>query len=157
MDDTLILAICTIPLYLLFPCLAVFLIIAIPAYTRTKKWDKARKQNATELEANTLISPDDESDSLDTDDETEDNERKTEEENDKYLTFRQKWLKEMKKGWKGEVAKQAQNDEEREERRKLARAVARELDRRERRRAMRSESEAQDAEALPPYRKAMGV
>lgn len=154
MDDTAILAICIIPLYILIPCLAIFLVRAVPPYTRTKKWDKARKQNATELEANTLLSPDDESDFLDTDDETEHNERKAEEEKDKYLTFRQKWLKELKKEWKGEAAKQVDKDKEREERRKLAKAVARELDRRERRRATKSESEAQDAEALPPYRKA---
>lgn len=161
MEQYIIIPILVIPLNILTVCLFAFLVNAIPAYKRTKKWDKARRQSATdtelelELEENTLLSPQsDEADSFDTDDETELNERKADQEMDKSLTFRQKRLKEFEDQWKGKVAEKAVMDKEREERRKLAKAVARELDRIEGRRMTEFESEAQDAEALPPYCKA---
>jgi biopolymer transport protein ExbB/TolQ len=142
------------PLFLLWPFIALSIINAIVSYRRTRKWDKARKQTDTELEAvNTLLSPDEETDFLDTDDENEYNERKAEEENDRYLNFRQKWWKEFKSGISSKKAKREAEKKEREERRKLAKAVARELER-ERRGTTNSEGVGQDEEALPPpYRK----
>ena len=121
------------------------------AYSRTKAWDKTRNQGAISLESSRLVEiPDDEeSDFVDTDDEDDHNKRKAEEEADKTLTFRQKFSKEFKSCWNGKGREEIVKNKEREERRKLAKAVARALDRRERRRA-RQASQGQ-AEELPPY------
>ena len=83
----------------------------------------------------------------DTDDENEANERKAEEARDNLLTFGQKWRKEFGRCWKGKGVVQLQKEREREERRKLARAVAKELERRERRRARKERG------GLPVYEK----
>jgi len=136
-----------------FPLAVVLTTFSCIAYARTKKWDKERSQrvNALESEANTLLDSDD--DFLDTDDENEYNERKAEEEQDRLLTFGQMWRKEFRKVWNGKGVQQLAKEREREERRKLAKAVATELDRRERRRARRAAKEAEERETLPPYYK----
>lgn len=122
-------------------------IMTCVAYKRTKAWDKARNQGAIALESERLVD-DDESDFLDTDDEDDHKKCKADEEADKTLTFKQKFWKEFKHTWTGKSREDIVKTKEREERRKLAKAVAREMDRRERRRARRA---AQDqAEDLPP-------
>ncbi|KAI4918172.1 hypothetical protein J4E90_002553 [Alternaria incomplexa] len=157
MDEDLIAFGIVMLLFLSFPFLTVLSITGCVAYSRTKTWDKARNQRAVSLESsngetNRLVSDeaDEESDFYDTDDEEEHTKAKAEEEADKYLTFNQKFRKEFKKVWsgKGDILKQ----KEREERRKLAKAVAREMDRRERRKA-RAAAKAQ-SEDLPAYTKA---
>ncbi|CAN9393883.1 unnamed protein product [Alternaria alternata] len=150
MDEDLVAFGIVMMLFLSFPFLTVLSITGCVAYSRTKTWDKARNQRAVGLESsngetNRLVSDeaDEESDFYDTDDEEEHKKNKAEEEADKYLTFNQKFRK-----GKGDIIKQ----KEREERRKLAKAVAREMDRRERRKA-RAAAKAQ-SEDLPAYTKA---
>lgn len=151
MDEDLIAFGCIMLLFLSFPFLLVLSITGCIAYSRTKAWDKSRNQGAITLEATRLVdSPeDDEDDFCDTDDENEHHARKAEEEADKSLTFRQKFRKEFKKCWNGKGREEVVKTKEREERRKLAKAVAREMDRRERRRAR--QGVAGQAEELPPY------
>jgi hypothetical protein len=149
MDEDIIAMCVVMTLLLTFPLSVVLFTTGCIAYARTKKWDKERTLRAANLESetNTLLDTD-EDDFLDTDDETEHNERKAEEAQDRLLTFNQMWRKEFRKVWNGKGAKQLVKEREREERRKLAKAVARELDRRERRRAKKAGSDT-----LPPYRK----
>lgn len=148
MDEDLIVFGAVMVLFLAFPFFIVVSITGCIAYSRTKAWDKSRNQGSLSLESSRLVE-DDESDFIDTDDEEEHNKRKAEEEADKLLTFRQKFNKEFKKCWNGKGRDEIVKSKEREERRKLAKAVARELDRRERRRA-RQAAKGQ-AEDLPPY------
>jgi len=124
------------------PFVLLMSIMTCVAYSRTKAWDKARNQGAIALESERLVD-DDESDFLDTDDEDDHKKRKADEEADKTLTFKQKFWKEFKHAWTGKSREDIVKTKEREERRKLAKAVAREMDRRERRRA-------RQAEDLPP-------
>ena len=151
MDEDLIAFGIVMVLFLSFPLLIVFSITGCIAYSRTKAWDKARNQGSISLEASRLVenADDDESDFVDTDDEEEHNKRQAEEEADKSLTFNQKFRKEFRKCWNGKGREEIVKNKEREERRKLAKAVARELDRRERRKA-RQAAKGQ-AEDLPPY------
>jgi hypothetical protein len=153
MDDDmqdLVMFACVMLLFLSFPIIIVLSITGSIAYSRTKAWDKTRNQGAVSLESTRLVdTPSDESDFVDTDDEDEHNKRKAEEESDKSLTFNQKFRKEFKKCWSGKGREEVVKIKEREERRKLAKAVAREMDRRERRRA-RQAAKGQ-AEELPPY------
>lgn len=153
MDEDLIALGCAFMLVLVFPVLIVFSITSCIAYGRTKAWDKARNQATVGLEGTPLVSDDEDSDFYDTDDETEHNKRKAEEEADKSLTFRQKYRKEFRKLWSGKGREDVVKQKEREDRKKLAKAVARELDRRERRRA-RQAARAGESEDLPPYKKA---
>ena len=145
-------------LFLSFPFMAIAIATSCIAYSRTKEWEKKRTLEAanTESEGINLLDSD-EDDFLDTDDEADYNERKAEEEADKFLTFNQKWRKEFRTVWKGRGKEQIKKDKEREERkerRKLAKAVAQELERRERRRANKAAREEVGAEdTLPPYRK----
>jgi hypothetical protein len=159
MDEDLVAFGIVMMLFLSFPFLTVLSITGCVAYSRTKTWDKARNQRAVGLESsngetNRLVSDeaDEESDFYDTDDEEEHKKNKTEEEADKYLTFNQKFRKEFKKVWSGKGKGDVIKQKEREERRKLAKAVAREMDRRERRKA-RAAAKAQ-SEDLPAYTKA---
>jgi hypothetical protein len=142
-------------LFLSFPFLIVLSITGCVAYGRTKAWDKSRNHRFVSLESETnrLVESDEDSDFYDTDDETEHNERKAEEEADKFLTFNQKFRKEFKKVWTGKGNKDVTKQKEREERRKLAKAVAREMSRIERRRARQAVKGA-ESEDLPPYKKA---
>ncbi|OAL06893.1 hypothetical protein IQ06DRAFT_288730 [Phaeosphaeriaceae sp. SRC1lsM3a] len=153
MDEDLIAFGIVMVLFLSFPFFIVMSITGCVAYSRTKAWDKSRNQGAITLESTRLVDgrDDDESDFVDTDDEDDYNKRKAEEEADKTLTFNQKFRKEFKKCWNGKGREDMVKTKEREERRKLAKAVARALDRRERRRA-RQAAQGQ-AEELPPYNK----
>ncbi|KAF2832278.1 hypothetical protein CC86DRAFT_366122 [Ophiobolus disseminans] len=137
--------------FLSMPMILVFSITGCIAYGRTKAWDKMRNQGAINLESSRLVenADDEESDFVDTDDEDDFNKRKAEEESDKSLTFNQKFRKEWKNCWNGKGREEIVKTREREERRKLAKAVARALDRRERRRA-RLAAQGQ-ADELPPY------
>ena len=155
MDEDLIAFGIVMVLFLSFPFLIVLSITGCVAYGRTKAWDKSRNHRAVSLESenNRLVESDEESDFYDTDDETEHNERKAEEEADKLLTFKQKFRKEFKKVWTGKGNKDVMKQKEREERKKLAKAVAREMSRIERRRA-RQATKGAESEDLPPYKKA---
>jgi hypothetical protein len=151
MDEDLIAFGIVMVVFLSMPFLCVMGITGCIAYSRTKTWDKARNQGAITLESSRLVEnpDDDESDFVDTDDEDDHNKRKAEEEADKTLTFNQKYRKEFKKCWNGKGREDIIKIKEREERRKLAKAVARALDRRERRRAR--QTAMGQAEELPPY------
>ncbi|KAF1838663.1 hypothetical protein BDW02DRAFT_564771 [Decorospora gaudefroyi] len=153
MDEDLIAFGIVMLLFLSFPFLMVLSITGCIAYSRTKAWDKARNQRAVSLEAETnrLVEADDESDFYDTDDEEEHNKRVAEEEIDKSLTFNQKFRKEFKKVWSGKGKTEILKQKEREERRKLAKAVAREMNRIERRKARAAKVQSED---LPAYTKA---
>lgn len=155
MDEDIIALCVFVGLLIAFPLSIVLLTTSCIAYSRTKKWDKERNLKAANLEteSNNLLDTDDDEDFLDTDDEADYNERKAEEEQDKFLTFGQIWCKEFKKLWNGKGTKQLLKEREREERRKFAKAVAAELDRRERRSAKKAAKHAGDKEALPPYYK----
>jgi hypothetical protein len=152
MDEDLIAFAIVMVLFLSFPFFIVMSITGCVAYSRTKAWDKSRNQGAITLESTRLVEnrDDDESDFVDTDDEDDYNKRKAEEEADKTLTFNQKFRKEFKKCWNGKGREDIMKNKEREDRRKLAKAVARALDRRERKRA-RQAAQGQAAEELPPY------
>ncbi|KAF1920193.1 hypothetical protein BDU57DRAFT_6274 [Ampelomyces quisqualis] len=151
MDEDLIAFGCVMLLFLSFPFFIVMSITGCIAYSRTKTWDKARNRGAITLESTSLVEnrEDDESDFVDTDDEDDYNKRKAEEESDKILTFGQKYRKEFKKCWNGKGREEILKTKEREDRRKLAKAVARALDRRESKRA-RQAAQGQ-ADDLPPY------
>jgi hypothetical protein len=151
MDEDLIAFGIVMVVFLSMPFLCVMSITGCIAYSRTKTWDKARNQGAITLESTRLVEnpDDDESDFVDTDDEDDHNKRKAEEEADKTLTFNQKFRKEFKKCWNGKGREDIIKTKEREERRKLAKAVARALDRRERRRAR--QTALGQSEQLPPY------
>jgi len=151
MDEDLIAFGIVMVAFLSMPLILVFSITGCIAYSRTKAWDKTRNQGAISLESSRLVenAEDDESDFVDTDDEDDFNKRKAEEEADKSLTFNQKFRKEFKKCWNGKGREEVVKNQQREERRKLAKAVARALDRRERRRA-RQAAQGQ-ADELPPY------
>jgi hypothetical protein len=154
MDEDIIAMCVVLTVLLAFPLSVVLFTTGCIAYARTKKWDKERTLKTANLESetNTLLDSD-EDDFLDTDDEADHNARKTEEAQDRLLTFNQMWRKEFGKVWNGKGAKQLIKEREREERRKLAKAVAQELERRERRRARKAAREAGEGDALPPYRK----
>jgi hypothetical protein len=155
MDEDLIAFGIFMLLFLSFPFLTVLGITGCVAYSRTKTWDKARNVRAVSLESETnplVESNDDESDFYDTDDEEEHNTRRAEEEADKNITFNQKFRKEFKKVWSGKGKTDIVKQREREERRKLAKAVAREMQRVERRKA-RAAAKVQ-SEDLPAYTKA---
>ena len=150
MDEDLIAFGIVMLLFLSFPFLTVLSITGCVAYSRTKAWDKARNQRAVSLESsetNPLVT--------EADDEEEHNQRQADEEADKHLTFGQKFRKEFKSVWMGKGKTDVLKQKEREERRKLAKAVARELDRRERRKA-RAAAKKEDGsnDFLPAYTKA---
>lgn len=157
MDEDLIAFGIFMLLFLSFPFLTVVSITGCVAYSRTKAWDKARNQRAVSLESsetNRLVAEnDDASDFYDTEDEEEHNKRQAEEEADKDISFNQKFRKEFRNVWMGKGKADVLKQKEREERRKLAKAVARELDRRERRKA-RVANRAPSSEDLPAYTKA---
>jgi hypothetical protein len=150
MDEDLVAFGIVMVVLLSMPFALLMSIMSCVAYSRTKAWDKKRNQGSIALESEPLVD-DDESDFLDTDDEEEHNKRKADEEADKTLTFKQKFWKEFRSAWNGKGRDEIMKNKEREERRKLAKAVAREMDRRERRRA-RAAAKGQ-SEDLPPYKK----
>lgn len=153
MDEDLLAMLLVLGLFVSFPIAVVAFTTGCIAYSRTKAWDKERNLKAVNAEASTLL-PDADSDDdyLDTDDEAEQTARKTEEENDKFLTFGQMYRKQFRKVWSGKNAQQIVKEREREERRKLAKAVAKEIDRRERRRARKAERQASFEAAPPSYK-----
>ena len=153
MDEDLVAFGIVMVLFLSFPFFIVMSITGCVAYSRTKAWDRTRNQGAITLESTRLVEgrDDDESDFVDTDDEDDYHTRKAEDEADKSLTFNQKFRKEFSKCWNGKGREDIVKNKEREERRKLAKAVARALDRRERKRA-RLAAQGQ-ADELPPYNK----
>ncbi|EOA80681.1 hypothetical protein ACJQWK_09659 [Exserohilum turcicum] len=157
MDEDLIAFGIFMLLFLSFPFLTVVSITGCVAYSRTKAWDKARNQRAVSLESsetNRLVAQDDdESDYYDTEDEEEHSKRQAEEEADKDISFNHKFRKEFRNVWMGKGKADVLKQKEREERRKLAKAVARELDRRDRRKA-RAANRVQSSEDLPAYTKA---
>ncbi|KAF2031740.1 hypothetical protein EK21DRAFT_110636 [Setomelanomma holmii] len=150
MDEDLIAFGIVMVLFLSAPFLIVMGITGCIAYSRTKTWDKARNQGAISLESTCLVdnAANDDSDFYDTDDEEEHNKRMVEEEADKDLTFNQKFRKEFKNCWNGKGREHMIKTKEREERKKLARAVVRAM---ERRAAKQARQTAQgEAEELPP-------
>ncbi|USP75378.1 uncharacterized protein yc1106_02652 [Curvularia clavata] len=158
MDEDVVAFAIVMLLFLAFPFFSVLGITGCIALSRTRAWDKARNQRAVSLETsetNRLVNEDDESDFYDTEDEEEHNKRQAEEEADKHITFGQKFRKEFRKVWAGKGKDEILKQKEREERRKLAKAVARELERRERRKARKAaKSMQQSCEDLPAYTKA---
>jgi hypothetical protein len=152
MDEDLIAFGIVMVLFLAVPFMIVASITGCVAYGRTKAWDRARNQGSIALESTSLVdNHDGESDFVDTDDEDDYNKRKAEEEVEKTLTFKQKYWKEYKKCWNGKVNSDLVKTKEREERKKLAIAIAKVLDRRERRRARKAAAQGQ-ADELPPYK-----
>ncbi|OAL49331.1 hypothetical protein IQ07DRAFT_588653 [Pyrenochaeta sp. DS3sAY3a] len=168
MHKELVIAICTsISLFISFPVIVFLSVISCAAYSRTKAWDKARNQRTLSLEGQPLVernnnsstdnNGDSDSEFDDTDDEAERVERKAQDAADAadaFLTFGQKFRKEWPRAWRDECwSDKAEIAKKKEERRELAKAVAKELERRERRRARDVEREG-GAEDLPPYKKA---
>ncbi|KAF9732192.1 hypothetical protein PMIN06_009902 [Paraphaeosphaeria minitans] len=147
MDEDLIALCVMVGVLIVFPLSVVALVLGSVAYARTKAWDRARNHLSNAQESLLPTAEDDDSEFYDTDDEAEANERKDEEARDAMMTFGQKWRKEFGKAWKGKGMMQIQKEREREERRKLAKAVAKELDRRERRAARKADTK----EGLPRY------
>lgn len=145
-------------LFISIPLTIALSITSCIAYSRTKAWDKERNLKLANLESSDpLVDPssNDSDSDLDTDDEDELKARKAiklEEAADGHLTFNQKWRKEFKKVWSGKGAQETVRQKEREERKKMAKAIAKELDRRERRRARAAERKGLGDE-LPAYRK----
>ncbi|KAH7348241.1 hypothetical protein BKA66DRAFT_432230 [Pyrenochaeta sp. MPI-SDFR-AT-0127] len=154
MDEDLIAFGIVMVLFLSFPVFIVLGITGCVAYSRTKAWDKSRNQATVGLEATPLVDPaDEESDFYDTEDEEAQTKQKAEDQADNFLTFNQKFRKEFRKVWNGKGREDIVKQREREERRKLAKAVARELDRRDRRRE-RQAAKGVESVDLPPYKKA---
>lgn len=151
MDEDLIALTVMVGVLIVLPLSVVTLVLGSVSYARTKAWDRARNQRATAQEALLPGSSSDDSEFYDTDDENEANERKAEESREAMMTFGQKWRKEFGKAWKGKGMVQIQKEREREERRKLAKAVAKELERRERRAARKIEAGKREKEGLPRY------
>lgn len=153
MDEDLIAMIVVMGIFVAFPIGVVLFTTGCIAYSRTKKWDKERNLASVNAEASSpLIDEDEEEGFLDTDDEAEYTAKKADEENDKTLTFKQKFRKEFRAVWSGKGREQIIKEREREERRKLAKAVAKELERRERRRARKTERQAGFEAAPPSYK-----
>ena len=152
MDEDLIAMIVVMGLFVAFPLGVVIFTTSCIAYSRTKKWDKERNLKSVNAEASDPLIDEDEDDFLDTEDEAEYTAKKVEEENDKTLTFKQKFRKEYRAVWSGKGREQIIKEREREERKKLAKAVAKELERRERRRARKAERQAGFEAAPPSYK-----
>lgn len=151
MDEDLVFFICFMFVFVSIPFGVILLTTSCVAYSRTKKWDKERNLKIVNAESSDPLM-DEEDELLDTDDEEEYAAKKAEEENDKNLTFKQKFRKEFRAVWSGKGREQIIKDKERDERRKLAKAVAKELDRRERRRARKAERQAGFEAAPPSYK-----
>lgn len=151
MDEDLLALIVVMGVFVTFPLGVVLFTTGCIAYSRTKKWDKERNLKAVNAESSEALI-DDEDDFLDSDDEEEYTAKKAEEENDKILTFKQKFRKEFRAVWSGKGREQIIKEREREERKKLAKAVAKELERRERRRARKAERQAGFEAAPPSYK-----
>ncbi len=160
MDEDLILPIVFLAFFILFPFGVVFTVTACIAFSRTRAWQKQKTQEATNLEAEPLAPTEEEEDDfLDTEDEMDYHKQKDEERADALLTTKQKFRKELKKAWSGN-GKDAIKVKEREERRKLAKAVAREIERRDKRRARQQgqaagSSNENAGEGLPSYSNAV--
>jgi hypothetical protein len=151
MDEDLLALIVVMGVFVTFPLGVVLFTTGCIAYSRTKKWDKERNLKAVNAESSDPLI-DGEDDFLDTDDEEEYAAKKAEEENDKTLTFKQKFRKEFRAVWSGKGREQIIKEREREERKKLAKAVAKELERLERRRARKAERQAGFEAAPPSYK-----
>lgn len=124
----------TLILFLFFSCLDGY-----KAYKRTKAWHKCRDQHFIDTQSPETIRclPEKNSDLkfYDTEDEEEHHQRKAEEKADKHLTFYGKLWKEFRNQQSGKIGSDEMKKKDREERRKLAKAVVRELDLRERNKA----------------------
>jgi len=162
MDEDLVFSILFICVFITFPFALMLSVTACIAGSRTRAWKKKQAAQAINLEAEAEpLAPteEEEDDFLDTEDEADYHAQKAEERADMHLTPRQKFRKEFKKAWSGN-GKTALQQKEREDRRKLAKAVAREVERRERRRA-RQESHAgpssTEGEGLPSYSNAVAA
>lgn len=166
MDEDYVALILFISLFLTFPFVLITGILSCIACSRTRAWKKEQRKRRFQ---NLSQSPDNESlveseeeeedDFLDTEDEEDQKKAKAEELADRNLTTRQKFRKEFGRAWKGNV-QDLQKQKEREERRKLAKAVAREIERQERR-ARRQERRAgagssADGDLLPRYEATVG-
>lgn len=156
MDEDLAVGLLFIVLFLTFPFLLVLSILSCIAYSRTRAWKKEqiRLQSA---DNEPLVTPEEEEDFLDTDDEEDHKKQKAEELADRNLTTRQKFRKEFGKAWRGN-GMNTLKQREREERRKLAKAVAREIERRDRRRERESRQagSSADGDLLPRYEATVG-
>jgi hypothetical protein len=155
MDEELLALCAFMALFISFPISVALITTGCVAYSRAKKWDRQRNLKVVHAETDRLVdsASEDDSDFFDSDDEEEHHARKAEEASDKLLTFNQKWRKEFRKVWNGKGAQELMKAREREERKKLAKAVAKELDRRDRRRARKAQRDGQADEQLPVYRK----
>ncbi|CAN9166743.1 unnamed protein product [Alternaria sp. RS040] len=124
----------TLILFLFFSCLDGY-----KAYKRTKAWDKSRHQHSINTQPSETIrclpEKDGDLEFYDTEDEEEHHQRKAEEKADQHLTFYGKFWKEFRYQTSGKIGSDEIKKRDREERRKLAKAVVRELDLRERKKA----------------------
>ncbi|CAN9241217.1 unnamed protein product [Alternaria alternata] len=109
------------------------------AYKRTKAWHKCRDQHFIDTQSpetiRCLLEKNSDVEFYDTEDEEEHHQRKAEEKADKHLTFYGKLWKEFRNQQSGKIGFDEVKKKDREERRKLAKAVVRELDLRERNKA----------------------
>ena len=183
--DGLLIFLLVMGIFISIPFIIILSIFSCMACSRTRKWNKEKARraldgNTADLEAEEAAlvdnDNDDEADSLDENSASEsDSEPSTtaeakakakaqrEEDNkpDWHLTTGQKFRKELKKAFKGIDNKDAAKKKEKDERRKLAKAVAIEMTRVERRRARKANNlqaeagEGSSAEdGLPSYNNA---
>ena len=142
---------------------------ACVACHRTRKWQKEKTRREAnpdaDVEMNALVEEEEDTD-LDSEDEAQLAAEKEEESPDWDLTPRQKFRKEFKKAMKGKNVAIEAKKREREERAKVAKAVAKQILRMERRRQRREEqassSSGQTAtndneDSLPSYNHAVSV
>lgn len=162
MDEDLIVGLLFIILFLTFPFLLVLSILSCIAYSRTRTWQKEQARLHQPGAEPLVEDPEEEEDDfLDTEDEEDYKSRKAEEAADRNLTTRQKFRKEFGKAWRGNGVKDVAKQREREERRKIAKAVAREIERLERRRGRQQRenggegSSVRGEELLPRYEAAV--
>ena len=105
-------------------------IVSCGAFAKTKKWDRQRRD---QVEEERLVE-EPEDDFLDTEDEEDYNTQKAEETAEQNMTFWQKFGVEYKREMNGSNSRRLAKKKEREEKKKMAKAVARQVDRLQRRR-----------------------
>lgn len=164
MSEDAIFGLLFIGLFLTFPFLLILSILSCIACARTRAWKKEqRRLRRSTLDSATLplVEPEvqdeeEEEDFLDTEDEEDFKAKKAEEIADRNLTTGQKFRKELGRAWTGKGQQNEVKRREREERKKVAKAVAREMQRLERRRAREArrnggEGSSNREEGLPEY------
>lgn len=143
--------------FLAIPFLLICSIQTCVAYSRTRKWQKAKAKAQADSplpeSANLVASTDADSESeLDPEDSGDEAvlQQREEERNDLTLTFRQKFRKEFGRAMKGDqkLVEREKKLNERKERRRLAKEVAREMVRMERRKQGKTTESDGDADQL---------